>query len=247
MTRRARGGSAAPRPETTMWALGIALAEVRRLEAAAYATLEQAWRNEGAATSSYEIAVERRIALEQAHSDFRPTPQLRLVIDAGAGLQQQPAELVHDTVHEGTWYGGDFFEGTAAALIASGHCIAAEVPGQPDCGKTMMTFAPDGTRVLKGTYKNVMAQPGMRQIKRLAKDFYRVRITVSLEEQLRRAERYAAWAKDKRAAAETSRETETRTDEGKQMSSVRPRQLGTDLYQLVAQRKHLSVVPPAAR
>jgi hypothetical protein len=96
-----------------------------------------------------------------------------------------PTSLDGLKVERTPWH--DCYNGTKTALINAGLLEDGMFPGDPDRGKTMVTYKPDGTAARQGS----SARKGL-QVCRRGRSVYVVRVAVSAEETERRlAERKA--------------------------------------------------------
>lgn len=78
--------------------------------------------------------------------------------------------------------GGDFYQGTGAALVEAGLIAAEHLPGQPGMNKTCVTVRADGMVPKIGGNM----QPGDRWIQRLRSGKFEVFVCVALDEHERR-------------------------------------------------------------
>lgn len=78
--------------------------------------------------------------------------------------------------------GGDFYQGTGAALVAAGLVTWEHLPGQIGMNKTCVTVRADGTVPKIGGNM----QPGDRWIQRLRSGKFEVFVCVALDEKERR-------------------------------------------------------------
>lgn len=90
-----------------------------------------------------------------------------------AGLEHEQRELY------------DYFSGPKLLLIAQGLASDGQFPGDPGCGRTSMTYAPDGTRLTQGQCRTLSV--GTTRIERFGgAGKFRVRVRVSDDEAQRR-------------------------------------------------------------
>ena len=90
------------------------------------------------------------------------------------------------TKTEETWT--DDYRGTAESLVAAGILEMHQFPGQPGRGKTMASYKPDGTPIVKGSRWR-FGVPGYMQVVRTGKTRFVVSVAVAEDEGDRKSTR----------------------------------------------------------